>query len=74
MSYQNLLWKIDSEINAFWTCVILELAAYRKKSRIIASYYLVLDESLLESVCLFEGTIVFLKNFKKTLVNLFWYA
>ena len=74
MSNQYLLWEVDTEVDSFGACTILEFAADRKKSWIIASDYLVFDEPLLEGVSLFERAVVFLEYFEQTLIDLLWYA
>jgi hypothetical protein len=54
---QDLLGEVHAKVYLLWTGVVLELATHRQKAGVVASYYLVLDEPLLEGVGLFERLV-----------------
>ena len=62
MANEDLLRQVHPEVYSFRTSVVLELAADWQEPGVVASDDLILDESLLEGVGFFEGTVVFFED------------
>lgn len=70
MANEYLLGEIQPEADLLGADVIFKFAADRQKAGVVATDYLVLDESFLEGVGLLEGARLLLQHLQQVLVDL----